>query len=153
MHEELVQAMSVASTKDLFDIIHRNRSEYSAEAVLFAEEELRKRNLEPKQILELQARDERIKILAVQPLTWPIRIALFICGFGLMSSLLGVFGLVMFISFGIPLIILVEIVYKEFDLKRRQAWQWMGYGFLSAIVALIWFIGIPLVITLFSGDR
>jgi hypothetical protein len=153
MRKELLQAMSVATNEDLFDIVHRNRSEYSAEAIEVAEIELQKRNLGPKQILDLEAGAKRKDLLAAQPLTWPTKFALFICGLAFMSASLGVFGLVMFVSFGIPLIIFFENAYKECDLKRRQAWQWLGYGFLTAIAAMICFIGIPLVIVLLSGGK
>lgn len=125
MDASLVEAISRATDEHLFEMLHLNRAEYSAEGIAAAEAEFQSREFSPTQLQEFQEAVDQKKKLAIEPLSPFVKVlALF-------------FG---FFCLGVPLIILafiLEIAYREADVKRREARQWMGYGVAAAITSVI----------------
>lgn len=139
MATSLAEAMARATDDTLFEILHLNRSEYSAEAVAAAEEELRHRDLSPARLQELQASVDEKKQSNAEPLHPVIKVGLFASGLLCVGILL------------VPLAVVTEIVYREADAKRREAWQWLAYGLLGAFVIMVAQIAAVFFIDLFGA--
>lgn len=125
MGTPLEEAMARATDEELYDILHLNRAEYSVEAIAVAEEEVRKRGLEPARLELLQAGIERKKLRAMEPLSWPVKILLFLCGLTFFSILiLAIVAVVM------------EVTLRGADRKYREGWRWIGYG-VAVMIAIV----------------
>jgi hypothetical protein len=125
MSTPLEEAMARATNEDLYEILHLNREEYSAEAIAVAEHEFSKRNLEPAQLEELLAGSERKRLRAAKPLSLPVKVVLFLCGF----SCVGILGLPILAT-------VVEVSYRGADNRYRESWRWIGYGIMTFMVLL-----------------
>jgi hypothetical protein len=126
MSTPLEEAMARATNEDLFEILHLNRGEYSAEAIAVAEQEFNKRNVEPAQLEELRTGSERKRLRATKPLSLPMKVILFLCGF----SCIGILALPILAT-------VVEVSYQGADNRYRESWRWIGYGIMTIIVLLV----------------
>jgi len=122
-----VEQMPRKSDEELFGIL-AHRDDYMPEAIAAAEQELNKRNIEPPKIAEFQTLAKEKKdeedIISNEPLSWPIRIILFL------------------FPVGIPQFILAEHYRGKSKRKAEECWTWMVYGiiFYAAIFILRLFL-------------
>jgi hypothetical protein len=136
MRTPLEAAMARATDEALYEILHLNRAEYSAEAIAVAEEELRRRNLTSEQTEEFRIGIERRLARAEEPLSPAGKILLFLCGLT---------------CFGIPLAIVVGFAFRGADRKYREGWRCIRYGVAVAIIALVVYYAVIIAVLCISS--
>jgi hypothetical protein len=123
MSEDSSKRMVQLSDEELLEIIQHSK-DYIPEYLKAADEELKKRNIPVEKIADIKQNisklDDVTETKANQPLSWIIRILMFLLSFGLLQVLL----------------------YQYYDsrgYKRKgsECWKWMSYGLIFYVVVIV----------------
>ena len=107
---------SKKSNEELFYAL-KHSDDYEQTSIEVIQNEIKKRNLDTEQTLELEASANNLKqtenLKAEQPLQWPLRILMLVLSFGILQLILGEY-------------------YRNrgYTRKYREVWRWMLYGIL-----------------------
>lgn len=123
MSEDSSKRMVQLSDEELLEIIQHSK-DYVPECLKAADEELKKRNIPVEKIADIKQNisklDDVAETKAIQPLSWILRILLFLFSFGIIQ-------------------ILVASYYENRGYKRKglECWKWMFYGLIFYVVVFI----------------
>jgi hypothetical protein len=124
MNEEFSKRMVQLSDEELLEIIQHSK-DYVPECLKAADEELKKRNIQVDKIADIKQNisklDDVAEAKAIQPLSWILRIMLFLLPFGIIQ-------------------ILVASYYENRGYRRKgsECWKWMFYGLIFYVVVVVW---------------
>jgi hypothetical protein len=123
--EDFKNKMSELTDEELYEMIAQPE-DYVADAIETAKEELKTRKLSPEKISEFErerkGKEQEMATIANAPLSWPMRILMFILSFGVLQAIIGEY-----------------YRNKGYERKHRECWTWMKYGlffFVSMLVVL-----------------
>jgi len=129
--QDFTRRMQTLIDEQLVEIVDFGEADgYLPEAVAAARTELAARNLSAAAmsatVHSVETRRKRDAQLAIQPLSWPARIAFFILPFGTWSIMLFVFAA-------------WSLQVNGYKRKSADAWRWMGLGvlFWIGLIALV----------------
>ncbi len=92
--KEFWEQLPLKTDAELHDML-AHQDDYLPEALAAAKDELSKRNLAPETVARLEAAVQSQKVAAEaraqEPLSWPLRILIFVCCAGLLGALLAVY--------------------------------------------------------------
>lgn len=117
------ERMAKLSDEELYDVL-ANEADYLPEAIDAAKKEIQNRNLSSEKLAEfethVQEKQQAETEKAGLPLSWPIRIFMFLFPLGVAQ-------------------ILVSEYYRNqgYQRKAKECWTWMGYGILFYIALII----------------
>lgn len=124
MSEDFSKRMVQLRDEELLEIIQHSK-DYVPECLRAVEEELRKRSIPVEKIADIKQNismlDEVAEKKANQPLSWILRILLFLLPFGI-----------------IQMILASSYEIKGYKRKGSECWRWMFYGVIFYAVIIVW---------------
>jgi len=124
MSEDLSKRVVQLSDEELLEIIQHSK-DYIPEYLRAVDEELKKRNIPVEKIADIKQNISKLdgvaETKAIQPLSWILRILMFLFPFGIIQILLFQY-------------------YDSKGYKRKglECWKWMFYGLIFYVIVVVW---------------